>query len=90
VQKAGTWMSFGEDRLGQGRENARMFLKEHADVRARLEAKLLPALGLRVAEVESAAAVAEAVAEKPAPMASAGPGTRSGAAAPQSESARRR
>src|SRR5881409_2839259 len=29
VQKAGTWLSFGEERIGQGRENARMFLKEH-------------------------------------------------------------
>ena len=92
VQKAGTWMSFGEDRLGQGRENARMFLKEHTDVRARLEAKLLPALGLRVAGAESAvAAVAETVAEKPAPTPSAAPAARPDASArTQPESARRR
>jgi len=44
VQKAGTWLSFGEERIGQGRENARMFLKEHPDVRAQIEAKLLPAI----------------------------------------------
>jgi recombination protein RecA len=50
VQKAGTWLSFGEERIGQGRENARLFLKEHADVRGQIEAKLLPQLGLRVAE----------------------------------------
>src|SRR5947208_2402963 len=49
VQKAGTWLSFGEERIGQGRENARMFLKEHPDVRAQIEAKLLPAIGLRPA-----------------------------------------
>jgi len=49
VQKAGTWMSFGEERIGQGRENARLFLKEHPDVRAKIEAKLLPMLGLKVA-----------------------------------------
>jgi recombination protein RecA len=80
VQKAGTWMSFGEDRLGQGRENARMFLKEHTDVRARLEAKLLPSLGLRVAGAEPAvAAVTEAVAEKPVPSSSVAPAARSGA-----------
>ncbi len=80
VQKAGTWMSFGEDRLGQGRENARMFLKEHTDVRARLEAKLLPSLGLRVAGAEPAvAAVAEAVAEKPVPSSSVASAARSGA-----------
>jgi recombination protein RecA len=48
VQKAGTWFSFGEERIGQGRENARLFLKEHADIRAQVEAKLLPELGLKV------------------------------------------
>jgi recombination protein RecA len=46
VQKSGTWLSFGEERIGQGRENARLFLKEHADVRGQIEAKVLPALGL--------------------------------------------
>jgi recombination protein RecA len=46
VQKAGTWFSFGEERIGQGRENARLFLKEHADIRAQVETKLLPMLGL--------------------------------------------
>jgi recombination protein RecA len=50
VQKAGTWFSFGEERIGQGRENARLFIKEHADIRAQLEAKLLPQLGLRVVQ----------------------------------------
>jgi len=79
VQKAGTWMSFDEDRLGQGRENARMFLKEHPDVRARLEAKLRPSLGLRPAALEAAApAAAEAVAEKPASPPSAAPVARPG------------
>jgi|WetSurMetagenome_2_1015567.scaffolds.fasta_scaffold223136_1 recombination protein RecA len=48
VQKAGTWFSFGEERIGQGRENARLFLKEHPDVRAAIEAKVLPMLGLKV------------------------------------------
>jgi len=47
IQKAGTWFSFGEERIGQGRENARLFLKEHADIRAQVEAKLLPAMGLK-------------------------------------------
>ncbi len=47
INKAGTWFSFGDERLGQGRENARMFLKEHADIRGKIEAKLLPQLGLR-------------------------------------------
>src|SRR5262249_51938439 len=49
IEKAGTWFSFGEERIGQGRENARLFLKEHADIRAQIEAKLLPMLGLKPA-----------------------------------------
>ncbi|MBK7369237.1 MAG: recombinase RecA [Candidatus Eisenbacteria bacterium] len=48
VSKAGTWFSFGDERLGQGRENSRMFLKEHPDVRLKIEAKLFPLIGLRV------------------------------------------
>jgi hypothetical protein len=68
-----------------------MFLKEHADVRAKLEAKLLPLLGLRPAVLESAVpAAAGEVLEKPAPPSSAAPVARAGAAAPHSESARRR
>jgi recombination protein RecA len=47
IQRNGTWFSFGEERIGQGRENARLFIREHADIRAQIEAKLLPALGLK-------------------------------------------
>jgi len=46
VQKLGTWLSFGDERLGQGRENARLYLKEHADTRAKLEAKVREVLGI--------------------------------------------
>src|SRR3989441_3623979 len=45
IAKAGTWFSFGEERIGQGRENARMFLKEHKDVTKQIEAKLFPLIG---------------------------------------------
>jgi recombination protein RecA len=44
IQKSGTWLSYGDTRLGQGRENARAFLKEHGDVMADIEAKLRPLL----------------------------------------------
>ncbi len=47
INKAGTWFSFGEERLGQGRENTRLFLREHEDIRAKIEARVLPMLGLR-------------------------------------------
>jgi recombination protein RecA len=65
VQKAGTWLSFGEERIGQGRENARLFLKEHADVRKAIEAKLLPALGMKAPESAAAGTPATPTAAKP-------------------------
>ena len=37
VEKSGTWLSYGGERMGQGRENARTFLKENKDVRDKLE-----------------------------------------------------
>jgi len=37
IEKSGTWLSFGGERMGQGRENARVFLKENKDVREKLE-----------------------------------------------------
>ncbi|MBS4023427.1 MAG: recombinase RecA [Dethiobacter sp.] len=46
VQKSGAWFSFGEDRLGQGRENARQFLRENIDLSASLERKIREAHGL--------------------------------------------
>ena len=40
IQKSGAWYSFGEIRLGQGKENARQFLKENTDIAAGIEQKI--------------------------------------------------
>src|SRR5260370_17114089 len=40
LEKSGTWISFNGERMGQGRENARVFLKENKDIRAKLETAL--------------------------------------------------
>jgi recombination protein RecA len=40
IEKSGTWMSFGGERMGQGRENARVFLKENKDIRDKIETAL--------------------------------------------------
>jgi recombination protein RecA len=37
IEKSGTWLSYGGERMGQGRENARIFLKENKDIRDKLE-----------------------------------------------------
>jgi recombination protein RecA len=72
LEKSGTWISFGSDRLGQGRENARLFLKENPDVRDKIEAALRKQLGLTSADSGTESpktAVAEA--QKPAAQAAA-------------------
>ncbi len=46
IEKSGTWYSFDDERIGQGRENAKKFLKENPDVSARILKKLRDALGL--------------------------------------------
>jgi recombination protein RecA len=70
VQKSGTWFSYGEERIGQGRENARLWLKEHPDAFVELTLKLREALGLTrsaaadVAEPEAVAAEARPASER--------------------------
>jgi len=46
IDKSGSWLSFGGERIGQGRENARQFLCENAATAARIEGALRAALGL--------------------------------------------
>src|ERR1700726_2809259 len=46
LEKSGTWISYKNERLGQGRDNARLFLKENKDIRAKIEHDLRKQLGL--------------------------------------------
>src|SRR2546421_11526906 len=46
VEKSGSWFSYGDMRLGQGRENAKLFIKENADLAAEIEGKVRKALGM--------------------------------------------
>jgi recombination protein RecA len=48
IEKSGAWYSFGGERIGQGREAARMLLEENADLRTRVERAVRQAYGLRV------------------------------------------
>src|SRR5215510_4921985 len=56
VEKSGAWFSFQGERLGQGRENARQFLKDNPDYRGRVELALREIMGLAVPLVAAAAA----------------------------------
>jgi len=47
VQKSGAWFSVGDTRIGQGRENAKAFLKENPEVREKVEVRVREALGTK-------------------------------------------
>ena len=46
LEKSGSWFSYGGERIGQGRENARQFLRDNPDVRKKLEVEVRKALNL--------------------------------------------
>jgi recombination protein RecA len=56
VDKAGSWLSYKSERIGQGRENAKQFLKEHVDVAQRIQAEILDKHGLTKPNAEDQAA----------------------------------
>ncbi|MGH9558518.1 MAG: recombinase RecA [Bryobacteraceae bacterium] len=62
VEKSGAWYSFKGERIGQGRENAKQFLKDNPDARKKLDVELRKLLGLVKAEIP---------APEPAPAAAA-------------------
>lgn len=48
VQKSGAWYAYGDEKLGQGRENVRSFLKEYDDVRSSIESEIRAFLGMEI------------------------------------------
>ena len=58
VEKSGAWFSFQGERLGQGRENARQFLKDNHDYRGRVELALREIMGLSIPTVPPATSAA--------------------------------
>src|SRR5216110_1485410 len=70
IEKSGSWFSYKGERIGQGRENGKQFLKDNADIRQTIDTELRKALGLVRPEpvLQEAAVVAS---PKPAPAAGA-------------------
>jgi recombination protein RecA len=66
VEKSGSWFSYKGERIGQGRENARQFLKDNPDIRQTIDTELRKALGLT--KPEPVAAAAEAPPPSPSPV----------------------
>jgi recombination protein RecA len=46
VDKAGAWFSYGDSKIGQGRENSKVFLKDNPEIAKEIETKILAAMGV--------------------------------------------
>jgi len=73
VEKSGSWYSYKGERIGQGRENARQFLKDNPDIRQQVDTELRKALGLMRKEPDAVAP------QVPAPVEAAKPAAASAA-----------
>ncbi len=70
VEKSGAWYAFNGERMGQGRDNARQFLRDNKDIRQEIDRRLRQGLGLpAIDEPAPAAAAAGAKGEKGAVVA---------------------
>ncbi|MBT3353195.1 MAG: recombinase RecA [Nitrospinaceae bacterium] len=67
VDKSGAWYSFGEDRIGQGRENVKRFLKENPDIYNDIEGRLRATFAPKEAEAEAEPETTNGVAEHTVP-----------------------
>jgi recombination protein RecA len=47
IQKSGAWYSYGDQRIGQGRENAKLFLKDNSGLQVEIEKKVKDYLGVK-------------------------------------------
>ena len=79
IEKSGTWFTYQDERMGQGRENARQWLKDHPEAIAKIRESVLIKSGIKKAAAAPAGATA---AGKPMPAASAEAAAPSKAAAP--------
>ena len=65
IEKAGAWYAYGKERIGQGRENAKMYLKDHPEMALEIEIKVKEVLGMK----SSAAGTTETATDEEAPAA---------------------
>src|ERR1700728_4672471 len=74
IEKSGSWFSYKTERIGQGRENARQFLKDNPDIRHNIDTELRKALGLIKTEpAVNGAAAGAALPQQSGPVPAPGP-----------------
>src|SRR5271167_2937481 len=71
IEKSGSWYSYKGDRIGQGRENARQFLKDNPDIRQQIDTELRKALGMAAKQQPVETAPIAPIAIEPAKPATA-------------------
>ena len=54
IRKSGSWFTYGDDQLGQGKENVRQFLSDNPELANEIEQKILVSLGIGVQDGELA------------------------------------
>ena len=59
IDKSGAWYAYGGEKIGQGKDNTREFLKEHPDMAIEIEAKIRAAVGIPVASAPRRAAAGD-------------------------------
>ena len=52
IRKSGSWFTYGDDQLGQGKENVRQFLVDNPELADEIEGRILTALGIGTAPEE--------------------------------------
>jgi recombination protein RecA len=72
IRKSGAWFTYEGEQLGQGKENARQFLSEHADTAEEIERRILEAVGISAFTEDAPVEVDLAALEEAADMAGAG------------------
>lgn len=59
INKSGSWYSYGGERIGQGRENAKLFLAQSQDLMSKIEKEIRKELGLRLRKIEESKVIEE-------------------------------
>jgi recA bacterial DNA recombination protein len=72
IQKSGAWFSYGDVRLGQGRDNVKIFFRDNPDIASKIEAELMDNIGLLVNKMGPGARAPRG-GKAPAPVAAAAP-----------------
>ena len=53
IDKAGSWFSYGDSKIGQGKENSKVFLRDNPEISKEIENKILEAMGINEEDLKA-------------------------------------